>query len=60
MTMPQFETIVPLAVNLIGVVLIVLWVAFIGILLVNGAMQFAAIMLLVSLMAVVIVAANER
>ncbi|WP_435181368.1 hypothetical protein [Halorussus sp. AFM4] len=58
--MAQVKTVVPYVVNAVGVILILLWVGFIALLLMHGQYQFTGIMLGISLLAILIVAMNER
>lgn len=57
--MPQAKTIVPQLLNVIGVALILIWVGFIGLLIVNEQFQFTAIMVAISVLAILIVARND-
>lgn len=57
--MPQAKTVVPYLLDVIGIVLILLWIAFIGLLLVQGRLQFTVILVVISLIAIYIVSQND-
>lgn len=59
LTMPQAKTVVPQLLNVVGVALILMWVGFIALLGMHGKYQFFAIMIIISVFAVLVIARNE-
>lgn len=57
--MPQAKTVVPYMLNIIGVVLILMWVGFIALLIIHGQLQFTAIMVVISALAILIMVQND-
>lgn len=55
----QAKTVVPQLLNVVGIVLILSWVGFIALLAMHGQFQFTAIMVAISVLAVLIVAMND-
>lgn len=58
--MMRVKTVIPYLVNAVGVLLILVWVGFMSLLMMNGQYQFTGIMVGISLLAILIIVTSER